>query len=883
MKWDYHDIRYIRKDLREKGLAQGILLDELVDHVCCEVELEMESGLPFKKAYEKVLKATTEKQLGQLREESFYAINYNTRLMLNNIFKIMWRNALKYRLHTFISLIGLAIGLMCFLVIALFVKHELSFDTQFSKSESIYRVTMSSTVGGNTNTIPTSYAPIGPELKARFGEVAEYTRIINYKYTRQQPTFRSGEKVFYEDGVIFADSTFFSLFDFPFVAGNAATALNEPNAVVLTQQMAEKYFGEKNALGKALRFNDTEMTVTGVLENLPSNTHLQFDFVIPMTGLAFSGVFGSTGSGVLESYQVDWFWDYLYIPDGSAIEKIEAGVNALAEEKTPDTFKAYNLKFYLQALEDVHLLSEFDYNTDISENGDRKNLFILASIGMLVLIISSINFINIAMAAATRRYKEVGISKVLGAMRAQLRFQFLLEAVVTCIAALVVAVAGTLVALPIFSEMLGVPISLSLMQDQWILIAVLLFAVFIGIVSGAYPAFFVSSFEPQRVLKGVWKPGVGGAAFRKVLIGVQVAISIFLIIGTIVVSEQLRYINNRPLGFDKEHVVMLPIRGTQLSRGGYTTFKNTLLNETAIASVTSVSEPIGREVQFMSFKIEGREEDQFVKILNVTHDFVSTMGLELVAGRDFSPDIASDSMSGFIINEAAAKAFGWDDPIGKAINHTWNKGADGRVIGVVKDFNFEPLQKQIDPIIIWFGRPFWYAAVKVEQGRNREALVAMEKSWKLLEPEKPFAFHFLDESIQHVYDKEQRMSRLFYVFSILSIITAMLGLYGLVTFILEQRLMEIGVRKVMGASVSNIIQLISKEYLILVIASFVVAVPVTYGIMNQWLQGFAYRIGWSAWYFVVGLIVSLGVVLITVISKAVATAAVNPIKVLRGE
>lgn len=881
MRWDYNDIRYVRQDLRKRGLAQGTLLDELTDHVCCEVEKEMERGVPFKKAYEKVVATVSGKQVADLQEENFWATNYNTRVMLSNTFKMMWRNALKYRLHTFISLVGLAIGLTCFIVIALFVKHELSYDTQFSKSESIYRVTMSSTVGGLTNTIPTGYPAIGPEVKARYGDVAEFTRIINYKYTRQQPTFRSGEKIFYEGGVIFADSTFFQLFDFPFVAGDVTTALNEPNAVVLTQRMAEKYFGDTNALGRALQFNDTEMTVTGVLRDLPSNTHLQFDFVIPMSGLPYSGTFRSLE--MLSSWQNDWFWDYLYIPNAQAVRKIEQGINSLVAEKTPDTFKEYNLKFYLQAMEDVHLHSNFDYNTDLSQNGNSKNLFILGSIGFLVLLISSINFINISMAAATRRYKEVGISKVLGAMRSQLRLQYLFEAVAMSLTALVIALAAAVLLLPLFSELQGVDMTLSLQRDGMLLAGIVLFTVVIGILSGAYPAFFVSSFEPQRVLKGVWKPGVGGAAFRKVLIGVQITISIFLIIGAIVVSEQLGYINNRSLGFDKEHVIMLPIRGTKISGGGFVSFKNELLNESSIASVSSVSEPIGREVQFMSFKIEGKESDQFVKILNVTHDFAETMNLELVAGRDFSPDIASDSLSGFVINEAAAKAFGWDNPIGKQIQHSWRAGVDGRVIGVVKDFNFEPLQKQIDPIIMWFGRPFWYAAVKVEPGRNAEALAALEKTWKQFEAEKPFAFQFLDASIQHVYEKEQRMSRLFFIFATLSIATAMLGLYGLITFILEQRLMEIGVRKVMGASVKNILSLIGKDYLILVLLSFVVAVPLTYWIMNQWLQGFAFRVGWSAWYFGIGLLIALVVVLATVMSRALTAASVNPARVLRGE
>ncbi|MEP2668694.1 MAG: ABC transporter permease [Cyclobacteriaceae bacterium] len=882
MKWNKKDIDYIRYDLKRRGLAQGQLLDDLTDHVCCEVEAKMEKGTPFKKAYEKIIADVSGHQIEELQKDTFQSINHNTSIMLRNTLKIMWRQAMKYRLHTGISLVGLATGLACFIIIALFVKHELSYDKQFSKSESIHRVTMSSSVGGMTNTIPTSYAPIGPELQARYGEVAAYTRIINYKYTRQQPTFTYKDKTFYENGVIFADSTFFELFDFPFVEGDVQTALRQPNAVVVTEEMATKYFGDKNALGKNLTFNNTEMLVTGVLQNLPSNTHLQFDFVIPMTGLSYSGIFGSAGARMLESYQADWFWDYLHIPDGDAVAKIEQGINTLVAEQSPEAFKEYNQQFYLQALEDVHLHSNFDYNTDLTQNGNSKNLFILGSIGFLVLLISAINFINISIAAATRRYKEVGISKVLGAMRTQLRFQYLFESVTMSMVALVVALAVTVLMLPTFSGMLGRELTLSLQQDYLLLMGIVLFTALIGVLSGLYPALFVSAFEPQRVLKGIWKPGSGGANFRKVLIGAQITISMFLIIGAIVVSEQLSFINNRSLGYDKEHVIMLPIRGTQIPRK-FVSFKNALLNETAIQGVSSVSEPIGREVQFMSFKIEGQTNDQFVKILNVTHDFTKTMHLELKEGRDFSLDIGSDSVSGFLINESAARAFGWEEPLGKGIQHSWRTGVDGRVIGVVKDFNFEPLQKQIDPIIMWFGGPHWYAAVRVAPGKNKEALAALEKTWATFEQEKPFAFQFLDTSIQHIYESEERMSQLFFIFATLSIVTAMLGLYGLITFILEQRLVEIGVRKVMGASVSNIIGLITKDYVMLVIIAFVATLPITYFIMNQWLQGFAFHITWSTWYFVAGFGIALLVVLATVFSKAINAASINPAQVLKGE
>ncbi|MEZ4974184.1 MAG: FtsX-like permease family protein [Cyclobacteriaceae bacterium] len=878
MRLERQEIAYIRNDLNKKGFAKGSLLDELVDHVCCEMEDDLKRGVPFKKAYERVLQTITPDQIKQVQAESFSATYPTTRAMLFNTLKMMWRQATRFRVHTAINVTGLTIGFIVFTIVALFLKHELDFDKQFTHAEDIYRITMSSTVGGVENSIPTTFPVFGPELQARYGEVADYARVINHKYTRLRPTFRYEDKIFYEDGVIFADSTFFRLFDFPFLSGDAVTALNDPNSVVLTSAMAEKYFGTHSPVGQTIRFNDTDLLVTGVLKELPSNTHMKFDFVIPMSGLKFSGAFRNLS--VLNSWDVDWFWNYLLISDGEAVEKIENGITSLAQEQNPEQTKEHNVRFALQHLTDIHLFSEFDYNTDISSNGNLTNLYILVSIGVLVLMISSINFINLSMSSAARRYKEIGVSKILGAMRTQLRIQYLLEAVLICVVSFVLAIGAVKLILPVFSTWVGVEMILA--NNYGVVILLFLFTIVLGLLSGAYPAFFMSSLEPQRVLKGVWKPGHGGAYFRKVLIGVQVTISIFLMVGTIVVSEQLSYINHRELGFDKEHVIMLPIRGTQISRH-FVEFKQQLLGESSIGNVTSVSEPIGREVQFMSFKVEGKQEDQFVKILNVTHDFVQTMNLQLLEGRDMSPEIGSDSVGGFVINEAAAKAFGWDEAVGKHLQHVWREGVDGRVIGVVKDFNFEPLQNQVDPIVIWFGGPYWYAAIKTQPGAASQAISAIEAAWKKLEPEKPFDFQFLDAAIQKVYEREERMSEMFFVFAIISIGTAMLGLYGLISFILNQRLKEIGVRKVMGASSNAILLLISGEYVKLVFISFMAAVPLSYWVMNYWLQTFAFRISWSPAYFIIAFGIAIVVVLATVLSRAGIAADLNPAKVLRSE
>ncbi len=875
------DINFIRYDLKKRGVTDPALFQELVDHISCEVELEMRRGLSFKEAYEKGAMKVSPSELSTLQDQVIRSQNYNTITMFRNTWRIMRRNLAKRATHSTINVAGLALGLACFVVIALYVKHEIGFDTMFSKAPAVYRVTMSSTVGGTDNHIPTVYPAIGPEIEARFGEVATYVRIINYKYSRLVPTFRFDDNIFYENNVMFADSTFFEIFDFPFLSGNPTTALQHPASVVITEAMARKYFGETDALGKRLNFNNrVDLEVTGVLKDLPSNTHMQFDFLIPLPNYGPSPNFNV--SRLADDWRTDWYWTYMIIPDSHAVGKIEAGINTLAGEKATESKKEYNLKFFIQPLSDIHLHSDFDYNTDISQNGDITNLYIFISVGILVLIISAINFVNLTMASATRRYKEIGVSKVLGALKSQLRMQFLFESVAVCLVSLAVAFVLMPVMLPFFSGLLGVSLHLNIANDAGLIILITLFTIAIGILAGLYPAFFVSSLEPQRVLKGVWKPGQGGTNFRKSLVGVQIAISIFLMIATVVIWEQLSFVRNKSLGYDKEQIVMLTIRGTSLTKS-FHTLKNRLLNESSISAVSSVSEPIGREVQFMSFVVEGKENPQFIKILNVTHDFVKTMGLEIVQGRDFSRDIVTDSTSGFIINEAAARSLGWSDPVGKAIDHTFRQVKQGSVIGVVKDFNFEPLQKQIDPIVIWFGGPFWYAAVKIEKGKSAEALAAIEREWKVLEPEKPFAFHFLDQSIQHVYEKEKRLSSVFAVFAVISILTAVSGLFGLISFVAEQRLPEIGIRKVMGASVRSILFLMSKEYIVLVLCAFVVAAPLTYLVMNNWLESFAFRIPWNGVYFMAGLITCGIIVVATVVLKAMRAAKTNPADILRME
>jgi len=800
-------------------------------------------------------------------------------MLIKNYLKIMLRNLLKHRNHSLINIGGLVAGLVCFSLIILYVYHEVSFDKLFTNSKNIYRITMTSEVGGMANRIPTEYPTIGPALKAEYPGIDEYVRILNYKYSRLAPTVRVGDKVFYEDKVLFADSSFFRIFDFPFISGNPVSALRNPESIVITEEMAIKYFGSEGALGKTINFNDKgDLQVTGVIRNIPSNTHLQFDFLIPMSNISISGIFRNTA--VLESWQVDWFWTYLLIPDKNQVPVIKAGLKKIAEGKNLEFAHA---NFFIQRLEDIHLHSDFDFGTDITQNGDMKNLYILISSGILVLLLSSFNFINISIAIATRRIKEIGISKVLGARKAQLRFQFMAESVLISLLSLCLALIAIELSFPFFSGLLGIPTDFTLINHPWLMGIITGTAVIIGMISGLYPALYISSFEPQRILKGIHKPGKSGTRFRNTLVGIQICISVFMIVSTIIVNRQLNYINKKNLGYNKDQVIMLTVRGTSIP-GSYYSFKNELLKQSKIVGVTSVSEPIGREVQFMAFKVEGESEDQLLKILNVGYDFTSTMGLQLKEGRDFSRDFPGDSLSGFIINEAAAKFYGWDEPLGKSIQHAlWPGAPKGKVIGVLKDFNFEPLTNSIDPIVLFKGFPAWYVAVRVAPGDFENTLLFLEKTWKEFEPRKPFNYTFLDQSIDKVYLKEARMQKVLSVFSLLSIFSVIAGLFGIVSFIIEQRISEIGLRKVLGASTGNILKLVTSLYFILLVIAFVISIPVSYWVMDSWLQSFAFRISINFIYFLMAFMVVTGAVMGTVIAKSWRAAHVNPVDTLRNE
>jgi len=806
----------------------------------------------------------------------------NNTAMLKSFLLITLRNLSRQKLFTLINLAGLVIGFTCFILVSLYIHHELSYDRFHSKADNIHRVTMSWFVSGSRSKQPTSAPKLGLLIKERQPAVEEVVRLINYKYTRLRPTFQYEDKVLYEENVVFSDPSFFKVFDFEVLAGDGENALSNPGSMVLTRAMAERYFGQgsvENVLGKVLVFNgDTPLKVTAVLENLPSNSHIQFDFLLSNLDISKSGAYRT--QKILDTWDIDWYWTYVKLKDGASVAALQATLDDIVKNDLPEGWEPFQAEFYTQPLTDVHLYSDFDYGTDVTVNSDIANVKIFALIAILILVVSVINFVNISIALATRRYKQIGISKTLGAYKSQLRSQFLLESFFLCSTAMVVAWSLTYVSLPLFNAVVGAELSpASLFEPSWIAAGMAL-AALVALASGMYPAAFLSSFDTVKVLRGGWKPGNAAAGFRKLLMGLQIAVTIGLITGSLVVYQQGNFLHSTNLGMKKDEILILPVRNTKISRSYYN-FKNQVLSVPGVASVTAISEPIGEEVQFMTFKAEDIAEPQFMNILRVGYDFLETMELELVAGRDFNKSFGVDSLQGYILNEAAVKQFGWESPLGKTFGLDGAPAYQGKVIGVVKDFNYEPLNQKIAPVVIFFGPAFWHVAVKIKPGDVAGTIASIEKTWMALETEKPFDFYFLNQAIDSVYAKEDHLKSIFLLFTCLSVVTAMMGLIGLVSFIAEQRLPEIGIRKVFGASTGNILLLFSKEFSTLVFVSFLVAAPVSWLALQWWLDNFAYRIEMSAGYFVAGGVLALAVVLLVVTVRGFTAARVNPAETLK--
>lgn len=792
--------------------------------------------------------------------------------MFQNYLKIAFRNLLRERGISFINILGLAIGFASCIFIFLFVRHELNFDGFHEKGERIYRLVHDErefiVPGGRL--LATTGPPAGPALANNFPEVLNAVRV---RFTDRR-IVSYNEKRFYEENIVYVDSTLFEVFSFPLQRGNPETALNAPKKVVITSQMAEKYFGDEDPLGKTLQLDDgLELTVTGVFKPIPQNSHLKFDFAISFATFTVPRGYPVT----LDSWGWISFHNYLLLDRGVDPAALEAKFPEFISTHW-DPERAKRFKWRLQPLKDIYFGEVL--NTDIP-SGNIAYIYGLSGIGILILLMGSFNFMNLSIARSITRSKEVGIRKVLGAFQTGLIKQFLGESVIISLLGFILAFA----LFEVLGEVLARTLQISLpVQSGDYLDLVLLFlgiSIAVGIISGSYPALVVSHFQPSKVLKGKSQPVSSGILLRKILVVVQFSITIGLIAGSFVIADQMQLIRTKELGFNKEEVLILPVPRDR-SDAQYALIRNKLRQNLHVAGISAGSGVFDGDNGSVPMFPEGAAEEGIpVNIYGVHFDFFKTLGIELAQGRPFSEEIPGDTATAIILNQAAAGVLGWDNPVGKPLRVS--NLVDGYVIGLTDNFHFASLHYEVEPLAIFITSLVENIYIRVKPGDPRQILSSLEQDWQQVVPELPFQYTFMDENLNRLYAADRQFARLISAFSLLAIFVACLGLYGLVTFITRQRTREIGIRKVLGASVPGIAGLISKDFLLLVMVGNIIAWPLAYLLMNNWLQSFAYRIEIGWWVFALAGALALLIALLTVSYQAIRAALANPVKALRYE
>ncbi|OQX80969.1 MAG: hypothetical protein B6D61_01255 [Bacteroidetes bacterium 4484_249] len=803
--------------------------------------------------------------------------------MIRNYIKVTFRNIAKRKTYSIINILGLSTGIASFLIIYLFISDEISYDRYHKNANNIYRLVNVYDFEGVGENSASSPFPVAFTLKNDYPDmIKNVVRLFNFQAPRSFVEY--GEKKFNEKHFFFADSTFFSIFDYEFVKGNRETALNENGSVVITESIAKKYFGKENPIGKNIRFEqNTNLQVTGVIKDVPEQSHFTFNFIGSMSTLRTR-----YGGRLPQTWVWNPCWTYILLDDNVDPKSLEAKFPEFIQSYFYDAEKD-NVTLYLQPLTEIHLKSKLDY--EIEPNNSITSVYILSVIAVFLLVIAIINFINLATATSAGRAKEIGIKKVTGAYRSQLIFQFLGESVIMSFIALILALILTEFIVPSFNDFTGKSISLNTLFEGYNIILVVSLGLIIGFLSGIYPAFFLSAFNPVSVLKSSLRSGARSGLPRKILVVAQFTISITLIIGTIIIRDQLNFMQDANLGFNKDNIIILPINRTPVANI-YPSFKKELLNNANIISITAMDDIFGASHNTHEFRPEGLPEDkwQFYPALVVKYDFLKTFEIDLIAGRDYLEDNKTDPMNGIIINEAMVKHLGWESPQAALGKKFKSLRGDERVIGVFSDFHATSLHEATGPFVLnmkefprevmWFLK---YMAVRVHPGSEKEALTFIEKMWNKTAPGRPFEYFFLNEELTELYDDEKNLSNLSFIFTFMIIFISALGLLGLASFMAEQKTKEIGIRKVLGATVFSIIRNISKEFFWLILLASIFAWVIAYLIVADWLNHFAYQttINWVI--FIVAALIAMGLALLITSFRAILASRADPVDTLKYE
>jgi predicted permease len=793
--------------------------------------------------------------------------------MLQNYLKIAFRNLVHNKVYAGINISGLAIGIACCLAIGLYVWYEYSFDRFHTNAKHIYRVVEKQNQAGTLYDIASSPGILAPALKADFAEIQQTCRIdrawgiVTHESTSVEL-----------DNMLRVDPSFFSMFDFPLLRGNAQKALLGPNEIIISEAMAERFFGSNwrqstQLLGQLFKWNNRTLTLVGVAKNAPHNSHIQFNVLLPFRQIE------------LDPDQYKWnndsHYNYILLNPNADIAALNQKLfHYLARYRPVD-----KPTLSLQPLLDIYLNPDFDFHTDWSTKGSRLYIQVFIAVGLIVLLIALFNFMNLTTARAMKRAREVGVRKAIGALRVQLIGQFLGESLLMTFLAIILALVLLQVSLPLLNDVAAKSLTIPF-REPWFGVLIIGFVLLISGLAGIYPAFYLSRFQPVKVLKGAFDVR-SGQLFRRTLVVSQFVMSVMLIIGAMGIYRQLTFMQDRNLGFDKSQLLHVWIRNELNDKKWL--LKSELQQQKSIAQVTiSTSNlvDLGSSTYDLSWEGQAKGEGFVVTHNNVDPDFLATTGIKLLAGRNFDPSITTDTSSAYMINETAAKQMHWtpEQALGKTLTF-WGK--KGKIIGVVKDFHFRPLTASIEPFLFryWPNDPYTYSTllIKTQPDQTREAIAAVEALYKKYRSLMPPYYAFVDESLANQYRTEQRTGQIVLYFSILAILVSCLGLFGLVTFTAEQRTKEIGIRKVMGATVTNIVTLLSKDFLKLVFVAILIASPIAWYAMNQWLSNFAYKIDMEWWMFVLSGVLAIGIAVVTVSFQSIKAALVNPVKSLRNE
>jgi putative ABC transport system permease protein len=795
--------------------------------------------------------------------------------MFKNYLLLAVKHLRKQKIFSVINILGLTVGITCCFLIYLFILNELSYDNFHRNGKNIYRIMRTGSMNGEAREVPyvsPAYAPAllndYPDAIRQAVRVMSDNDLISYKNISYN-----------EKNIFITDSNFFELFDFRLFKGNAANVLKEPSSVVLTQATAKKYFGDEEPVGKVLQFNKNQLLkVTGVCEDVPVNSHLQFDMIISL----------STLRSVVTP---DW---YTQFPSNNLFTYIQLNpaVDAVQFQKRLPAFmdkylgeyyasSGFKMGLIIKPLNQIYFASD---SFDSVKHGNKKMVYIFMSIAILILVIACINFINLATARAADRSKEVGLRKVLGAVRKQLLGQFIMESVLYASVACLLSVGLLQLLMPAYTNLLGYKLP-SFWTNPLVYVFIVGVIIVVGLLAGSYPALLLSSFSPIESLKGKLKRGKGGAFFRKTLVVFQFGISVLLIISVVVIINQMNYVKNTDLGFKKEQSMIVKFDNLDIS-GKKRQFKNELLAIPAVQSVSLMSGEPGGFHDSYSFETEANAADKFLFNTEFTDlDFVKTLGLKIIAGRDFSESFQTDSAQAALINRNAAAKLGYtpEQAIGKWIRNLSRDSLRRTIVGVVEDYHYVSLKDPIGPLVISPGRDKRLALIKLKSDRLASTIASIKKAYTSAAPDYPFEYNFLDERFDQLYRAEARQESVLSIFSIIAIFIACLGLFGLASYTAIKRTKEIGVRKVLGSSVQNIVLLLSKDLLKPVLLGTLIAIPLGYYAMNKWLQGFAYRISFQWWMFALAVVTAVTIAMLTVGLQALKAAIANPVKSLRTE